>query len=151
MGRASWSRVGDACTGGERDGVPRKRLTPMQRLRQLEPSWLRNGQTTSLLASVMEKDDVRDERGGILTPPCEAARRRRQDENRGAKADRRGRCYQLRRQKLNRALAFQGDAGDESEARRGVRALVGAAAGMEAGDRARPSSEKKRRWQVYER
>ena len=42
----------------------------MQRFRQLEPSVLRNGQTTSLLASVMEKDDVRELRGGILTPPC---------------------------------------------------------------------------------
>lgn len=38
----------------------------MQRLRQLEPSWLRSGQTTSLFASVMEKDDVSDDRGGIL-------------------------------------------------------------------------------------
>lgn len=38
----------------------------MQRLRQLEPSWLRSGQTTSLFASVMEKEDVRDDLGGIL-------------------------------------------------------------------------------------
>lgn len=43
-------------------------LTPMQRLRQLEPSWLRSGQTTSLFASVMEKDDVRDDLGGIFEP-----------------------------------------------------------------------------------
>ena len=43
----------------------------MQRFRQLEPSWLRNGQTTSLLESVIEKEDVRDDLGGILyTPPC---------------------------------------------------------------------------------
>lgn len=44
----------------------------MQRLRQLEPSWFRSGQTTSLLASVIEKDEVRDDRGGILSasPPC---------------------------------------------------------------------------------
>ena len=50
----------------------RCRLTPMQRLRQLEPSWFRSGQTTSLLASVIEKDEVKDDRGGILsaTPPC---------------------------------------------------------------------------------
>ena len=48
-------------------------LTPMQRFLQLEPSWLRNGQTTSLLESVMEKDEVREDLGGILeseTPPC---------------------------------------------------------------------------------
>ncbi len=38
----------------------------MQRLRQLEASWLRSGQTTSLFASVIEKDDVRDDLGGIL-------------------------------------------------------------------------------------
>lgn len=38
----------------------------MQRLRQLEPSWLRSGQTTSLFASVIEKDDVSDDRGGIF-------------------------------------------------------------------------------------
>ena len=45
-------------------------LTPMHRLRQLEPSWLRSGQTTSLLASVMEKDEVREDLGGMLqTPP----------------------------------------------------------------------------------
>ncbi len=42
----------------------------MHRLRQLEPSWLRSGQTTSLLASVMEKDEVREDLGGMLqTPP----------------------------------------------------------------------------------
>jgi len=54
-----------------------QRLTPIQRLRQLEPSWLRSGQTTSLLASVIEKDEVRDDLGGILhvyktqTPPSD--------------------------------------------------------------------------------
>ena len=44
----------------------------MQRFLQLEPSWLRRGQTTSLFASVMEKDEVRaEDLGGILeTPPC---------------------------------------------------------------------------------
>ena len=42
----------------------------MQRFLQLDPSVLRNGQTTSWLASVTEKDDVREDRGGILTPPC---------------------------------------------------------------------------------
>lgn len=44
----------------------------MQRFLQAEPSWLRNGQTTSLLESVIEKDEVRaDDLGGILeTPPC---------------------------------------------------------------------------------
>lgn len=41
--------------------------TPVHRFLQLEPSWLRKGQTTSLLASVMEKDDVNEDLGGILT------------------------------------------------------------------------------------
>jgi len=50
----------------------------MQRLRQLDPSWFCSGQTTSLLASVMEKEDVRDDLGGILkTPPCAVAGRAR--------------------------------------------------------------------------
>lgn len=47
----------------------------MQRLRQLEPSWLRRGQTTSLLESVSEKEDVREDRGGILTVRCGAQSR----------------------------------------------------------------------------
>lgn len=47
----------------------------MHRLRQLEPSWLRSGQTTSLLESVTENDDVNEDRGGILTPPCDAESR----------------------------------------------------------------------------
>lgn len=38
----------------------------MQRFLQLDPSWLRSGQTTSLFASVIEKDDVKDDLGGIL-------------------------------------------------------------------------------------
>lgn len=45
------------------------KLTPTHLLRQLEASWLRKGHTTSLLVSVMEKDEVREDRGGILTPP----------------------------------------------------------------------------------
>lgn len=44
----------------------RGELTPRQRLRQLEPSWLRSGQTTSLAESAIEKEEVRDDRGGIL-------------------------------------------------------------------------------------
>jgi len=40
----------------------------MQRLRQPEPSWFFSGQTTSLLASVTEKELVRPDRGGI--PSC---------------------------------------------------------------------------------
>ena len=31
----------------------------MHRLRQLEPSWFRSGQTTSLFESVMEKEPVK--------------------------------------------------------------------------------------------
>jgi hypothetical protein len=50
--------------------VAGKGLTPTHLFLQLEPSWFRNGQTTSLLESVMEKDDVKDDRGGILTPPA---------------------------------------------------------------------------------
>lgn len=38
----------------------------MQRFLQLDPSWLRSGQTTSLFASVIEKDEVKDDLGGIL-------------------------------------------------------------------------------------
>jgi hypothetical protein len=60
----------------ERDSGGGRTLTPTQRLRQLEPSWLRSGQTTSLFASVIERDDVKDDLGGILkfcnntmTPP----------------------------------------------------------------------------------
>jgi hypothetical protein len=44
-------------------------FSPMHRLRQLELSWFRSGQTTSLLASVREKDEVNVERGGILATP----------------------------------------------------------------------------------
>lgn len=39
----------------------------MHRFRQLDPSWLCSGQTTSLLESVIEKEDVNEDRGGILT------------------------------------------------------------------------------------
>jgi hypothetical protein len=42
-------------------------LTPKQRFRQLEPSWFVRGQTTSLLASVSEKELVREERGGMAS------------------------------------------------------------------------------------
>lgn len=55
-----WDAVGEEAARRE------TRLTPMHRLRQLEPSWLRSGQTTSsLLLSVMEKDEVREDRGGM--------------------------------------------------------------------------------------
>jgi hypothetical protein len=49
-------------------------LTPMHRFLQLEPSWFRSGQTTSLFESVIEKEEVREDRGGILTPPCAVVR-----------------------------------------------------------------------------
>lgn len=42
------------------------RLTPKHRLRQLDPSLLVNGQTTSLLASETEKELVNDDRGGMI-------------------------------------------------------------------------------------
>jgi hypothetical protein len=35
-----------------------RRLTPVQRFRQAEPSWLRNGQTTTLFSSLTEKELV---------------------------------------------------------------------------------------------
>ena len=41
-------------------------LTPMQRFRQLEPSWFVSGQTTSLVASETENEEVRAARGGML-------------------------------------------------------------------------------------
>jgi hypothetical protein len=40
-------------------------LTPVQRLRQADPSWLRSGQTTTLFSSDTEKDPVSEARGGI--------------------------------------------------------------------------------------
>ncbi len=65
----------------------------MQRLRQLEASWLRSGQTTSLFASVIEKDDVRDDLGGILdvsmiSKPHQATRR----QSKGGAPKSGGRC-----------------------------------------------------------
>lgn len=42
------------------------RLTPRHRLRQLEPSLLVSGQTTSLLASDTEKELVSEVRGGMV-------------------------------------------------------------------------------------
>jgi hypothetical protein len=41
----------------------------MQRFLQLEPSWFRRGQTTSLLESAMENCEVRADRGGMATDP----------------------------------------------------------------------------------
>ena len=50
----------------------RGRLTPVQRLRQAELSWLRSGQTTTLFSSETEKDPVSEARGGMASiyPPC---------------------------------------------------------------------------------
>jgi hypothetical protein len=42
-------------------------LTPIQRFRHEDPSWFRKGHTTSLLASVTEKLEVKDDRGGIAS------------------------------------------------------------------------------------
>lgn len=66
-----------ACTpGARRSSSPRctqaqiwrreTALTPKHRFRQLEPSLLVNGQTTSLLASETEKELVREARGGMV-------------------------------------------------------------------------------------
>lgn len=52
--------------GGRLD-VDSGRLTPVQRLRQAEPSWLRSGQTTTLFSSETEKDPVSEARGGIAS------------------------------------------------------------------------------------
>ena len=52
----------------------KERLTPRHRFRQLEPSWLRSGHTTSLLASVTEKEEVREARGGMLAGLLQAPR-----------------------------------------------------------------------------
>lgn len=48
------------------------RLTPVQRLRQAELSWLRSGHTTTLFSSETEKDPVSEARGGMASiyPRC---------------------------------------------------------------------------------
>lgn len=53
-------------------GTDRGGLTPVQRLRQAELSWLRSGQTTTLFSSETEKDPVSEARGGMASiyPPC---------------------------------------------------------------------------------
>lgn len=95
----------------------------MHRFRQLEPSWFRSGQTTSLLLeSVREKDEVKDDRGGILTPPCARAGQRRDKGDKTGKSQTRRRLRattsmeraggreqgdELRRRQLDGALAFQ--------------------------------------------
>lgn len=43
-----------------------RRLTPKHLFRQFEPSLFFKGQTTSLLASVTEKELVKDARGGMV-------------------------------------------------------------------------------------
>lgn len=63
IGRQPCARI--AAGGGEQQN--RIEHTPMQRLRQLDPSWFRRGQTTSLLASEIEKEEVNEDLGGILT------------------------------------------------------------------------------------
>lgn len=57
-----------------------RRLTPVQRLRQAEPSWLRSGQTTALFSSDTEKDPVSEALGGIPTAACTLAGRARWEE-----------------------------------------------------------------------
>lgn len=57
-----------SCAGvGLRQKGGGNRRTPVHRFLQLDPSWFRKGQTTSLLASVIEKDEVKEDLGGILT------------------------------------------------------------------------------------
>lgn len=46
--------------------MAREELTPRHRLRQLEPSLFFKGHTTSLLASVTEKELVSELRGGMV-------------------------------------------------------------------------------------
>jgi hypothetical protein len=50
----------------ERIGSLGQKLTPKHLLRQLEPSLFFKGQTTSLLASVTEKELVSELRGGMV-------------------------------------------------------------------------------------
>ena len=64
-------------------------LTPVQRLRQAEPSWLRSGQTTTLFSSDTEKDPVSEARGGI--PSCIYPRRGRCEVGRAAESSSSGR------------------------------------------------------------
>lgn len=56
-----------------------KKLTPRQRLRQLEPSLFLRGQTTSLVASETEKELVREVRGGMLKNIVQSQNKREQD------------------------------------------------------------------------
>jgi hypothetical protein len=51
-----------ACSSGRLGG-----LTPVQRLRQAEPSWFRSGQTTTLFSSFTENEPVNGARGGIAS------------------------------------------------------------------------------------
>jgi hypothetical protein len=79
LSRAWWQRGIDVAVeqhrGGTRgrgrgreEGREGRTLTPVQRLRHAEPSWLRSGQTTTLFSSDTEKDPVSEARGGI--PSC---------------------------------------------------------------------------------
>jgi len=54
---------------GSQQAAEEEGLTPVQRLRQAEPSWLRSGQTTTLFSSETENEPVSEERGGIVASP----------------------------------------------------------------------------------
>lgn len=54
-------------------------LTPRHLFRQLEPSWLVNGHTTSLLASEAEKELVKEDLGGMAGRIGECGMRLRVD------------------------------------------------------------------------
>lgn len=62
---------GKLCARGETTETKRGKasLTPKHRLRQLEASLFFKGQTTSLLASVTEKELVSELRGGMVHHP----------------------------------------------------------------------------------
>jgi hypothetical protein len=63
---STWCYSWSASWVGDHSGWKRAR-TPVQRLRQGEPSWLRSGQTTTLFSSDSEKEPVREARGGMAS------------------------------------------------------------------------------------
>ncbi len=78
----------------------RRGLTPVQRLRQAELSWLRSGQTTTLFSSETEKDPVSEARGGMASiyPPvlgaCGSSPRVKTNALGGGEGERTGRQWQ---------------------------------------------------------
>jgi hypothetical protein len=58
--------LGEGDEGEQNEDKWKGKLTPVHRLRQLEPSLFFKGQMTSLLASVTENELVSELRGGMV-------------------------------------------------------------------------------------